>query len=175
MFDYHTNLRYNNPGEVELPLTWIIPPITRPPAPYYVITVSPPGYHPIALWGVSTPLWWSIWIAVPIAYLFVKKAALRPGSVENPNPESVYLGWVGLTFAAYAVAAYILHRWTYSFYFMQASVLMAALTPLIFVRAGVGGWLKILLLAQTVWFLLFIPVKPLWLAEMLNSLGLDIR
>jgi len=175
MWDYHSNLRYSNPAEVELPLTWIIPPVTRNPAPYFVVTVNPPGYHPIAFWGVPTPLWWSVWIMVPIAYLFVKKAGSRPGSVENPNPESLYLGWVGLTFAVYALAAYALHRWTYSFYFMQASIVMAALTPLILARTGVRGGLKMLLLAQAAWFLIFIPVKPLWLAELLNFLGLEIR
>jgi predicted membrane-bound dolichyl-phosphate-mannose-protein mannosyltransferase len=175
MFDYHSNLRYNNPAEVELPLTWILPPVTRHPAPYFVVTVNPPGYHPVALWGVSTPLWWSIWFVFPLTYLLVKRAASRPGSVENPNPESIYLAWVGLTIAAYGILAYLLRRWTYSFYFMQASVLMAALTPLILMRAGMDRWIKVLLIAQAFWFLLFIPVKPLWLSELLNYLGLDIR
>jgi len=31
-----------------------------PPTPYYVVTVNPPGYHPVAFGGVSTPLWWSV-------------------------------------------------------------------------------------------------------------------
>jgi hypothetical protein len=41
MLDYHSNLRYFDPRQVELPLSWIIPPISRGPAPYFVVTVEP--------------------------------------------------------------------------------------------------------------------------------------
>jgi hypothetical protein len=51
MLDYHSNLRYFDPRQVELPLSWIIPPISRGPAPYFVVTVEPIKVHTVAFWG----------------------------------------------------------------------------------------------------------------------------
>ena len=167
MLRYHSGLRYDEPWRVELPLSWIIPPITRTPAPYFVETVSPPGYHPTAFWGVSSPLWWSVWLAIPLAY-----GSLKRSWMSNPSPEAIALGWFGLNFAAFAYLAYIAKRWTYSFYFLQISPILAAMIPVILERRGLGIVLNVMVAAQVLWFIMFFPSKPEWLIQLLGSLGL---
>ncbi len=167
MLSYHTNLRYFEPWKVELPLSWIIPPITRQPAPYFVNTVSPPGYHPVAFWGVSSPLWWSIWLIAPIAYGVIKSS-----KIHNPSPEAISLGWFAVNFGAFAFLAYVAKRWTYSFYFLQVSPILAATLPLIFDKHLPPIAFKVFLAAQILWFIMFYPAKPEWLIQLLGSLGL---
>jgi len=55
MFDYHTKFVYYNPLEVELPLSWIIPPISRMPS-LFAVYANPIGLRPVAFWGTSSPL-----------------------------------------------------------------------------------------------------------------------
>jgi 4-amino-4-deoxy-L-arabinose transferase-like glycosyltransferase len=167
MLSYHTGLRYFDPWRVELPLSWIIPPITRQPAPYFVNTVSPPGYHPVAFWGVSSPLWWSVWLVAPIAYSLIKSS-----KIHNPSPEAISLGWFAVNFGAFAFLAYVAKRWTYSFYFLQVSPILAATLPLIFDKHLPPIAFRIFLAAQILWFIMFYPVKPEWLIQLLGSLGL---
>jgi hypothetical protein len=68
--------------------------------------------------------------------------------------------------------SYILKRWVYSFYFLQVSLIMAALLPAVLKSEKHDILLSILLAAQIIWFIMFLPVKPLWLIETLTSLGL---
>ncbi|MEM2233554.1 MAG: glycosyltransferase family 39 protein [Nitrososphaerota archaeon] len=167
MLSYHSNLKYDNPLHVELPLSWIIPPITRQPSPYYVEVVSPPGYHPKAFWGVSSPLWWSVWLLIPIAYSVVKRER-----VHNPSPEVFALSWFAVNFGAFALLAYALKRWTYLFYFLQVSPVIAASLPAVLERNGLGRITVPLLALQLLWFVMFFPLKPDWLLGLLASLGL---
>ncbi|MEM2034103.1 MAG: glycosyltransferase family 39 protein, partial [Candidatus Caldarchaeum sp.] len=167
ILSYHTNLRYFDPWRVELPLSWIIPPITRQPAPYLVNTVSPPGYHPLAFWGVSSPLWWSVWLTIPLAYSLIKSS-----KIHNPSPEAISLGWFAVNFGAFSFLAYVAKRWTYSFYFLQVSPILAATLPLIFDKHLPPIVFRIFLAVQILWFIMFYPVKPEWLIQLLGSLGL---
>ncbi|MEM4574305.1 MAG: glycosyltransferase family 39 protein [Candidatus Caldarchaeum sp.] len=167
MLSYHTKLSYNEPWKVELPLSWIIPPISRMPSPYFVSTVTPPGYHPVAFWGVSSPLWWSVWLMVPLAYQLIKSTR-----IHNPSPEAVALGWFGVNFGAFAVLAYLFKRWTYSFYFLQISPILAATIPYLFDRHLPKTAYKLFLAFQILWFIMFFPSKPDWLIHLLGSLGL---
>jgi len=167
MLNYHTGLRYFDPWRVELPLSWIIPPITRMPSPYYVETVSPPGYHPTAFWGVSSPLWWSIWVVVPIAY-----AVLKSSKTHNPSPEAIALTWFTVNFGAFALLAYVAKRWTYSFYFLQISPILAATLPVFFDKHLPPTLFKVFLAAQILWFIMFYPSKPDWFIQLLGGLGL---
>lgn len=68
--------------------------------------------------------------------------------------------------------AYIMRRWVYSFYFLQVTPVMAALLPLILRDEEYDTALSVLLAGQLVWFLMFLPFKPLWLIEGLSMLGL---
>ena len=166
MLEYHTSLPYHDPARVELPLSWIIPPITRPPSPYHVTAAD--SIRITEFWGVSSPLWWSIWLLIPIAYLYVRDN--RP--VKRPCPELDLLSWFAATFGAFLVIAHAFMRWVYLFYFLQISTVMAALIPAIFSRNGHELTLKTLLAAQLLWMLIFLPSKPIWLAEALKSVGL---
>jgi hypothetical protein len=172
MLDYHSNLRYFEPRQVELPLSWIIPPISRGPAPYFVVTVEPIKVHTVAFWGVSSPLWWSIWLLIPLAYYRVKRYIATKESVENPDPHTALLAWSATSMGLFVFLAYILKRWVYSFYFLQVSLIMAALLPEVLKSEKHDTLLSILLVAQIIWFLMFLPVKPLWLIEALTGLGL---
>jgi hypothetical protein len=172
MLDYHSNLRYFDPRQVELPLSWIIPPISRGPAPYFVVTVEPIKVHTIAFWGVSSPLWWSIWLLVPLAYYRLKRYIATKEHVENPDPHTTLLAWTATNMGIFALMNYILKRWVYSFYFLQVSLIMAALLPAVLKLEKHDTLLSILLVAQIIWFLMFLPVKPLWLIETLTALGL---
>jgi predicted membrane-bound dolichyl-phosphate-mannose-protein mannosyltransferase len=172
MLDYHSNLKYFDPRQVELPLSWIIPPISRGPAPYFVVTVEPIKVHTVAFWGVSSPLWWSIWLLIPLAYYRVKRYITMKERVENPDPHTALLAWSATSMGLFAFLAYILKRWVYSFYFLQVSLIMAALLPAVLKSEKHDTLLSILLVAQIIWFLMFLPVKPLWLIETLTGLGL---
>jgi hypothetical protein len=172
MLDYHSNLRYFEPRQVELPLSWIIPPISRGPAPYFVVTVEPIKVHTVAFWGVSSPLWWSIWLLIPLAYYRVKRYIATKESVENPDPHTALLAWSATSMGLFVFLAYILKRWVYSFYFLQVSLIMAALLPAVLKSEKHDTLLSVLLAAQIIWFLMFLPVKPLWLIETLTGLGL---
>jgi hypothetical protein len=172
MLDYHSNLRYFDPRQVELPLSWIIPPISRGPAPYFVVTVEPIKVHTVAFWGVSSPLWWSIWLLVPLAYYRFKRYIATKEHVENPDPHTMLLAWTTANIGLFAFMSYILKRWVYSFYFLQVSLIMAALLPAVLKSEKHDMLLSVLLAAQIVWFIMFLPVKPLWLIETLTSLGL---
>ncbi len=172
MLDYHSNLRYTDVTKIEPPLSWIIPPISRQPAPYYVITVEPLGWHPLAFWGVSSPLWWSVWLAIPLAYSDIKRSFESRKAIDNPNPHVTLLSWIAVNMGLFAFLAYILKRFVYLFYFLQISPVIAAFLPSVMQHSKYDLALKVLLIGQIIWFLMFLPVKPFWLIESLNILGL---
>ncbi|MEM1557887.1 MAG: phospholipid carrier-dependent glycosyltransferase [Thermoproteota archaeon] len=168
IFRYHSSLVFQDPTIVEMPLSWIIPPITRHPSAYYVVTVTPPGWHPQAFWGVSSPLWWSIWIIVPLAYVFLKDNR----NVKNPCPEILLLGWIIATYGSFILLGYIYHRWMYLFYFLQISLIMASIAPILLEKNGYRLLLKVLMALQALWFIMWFPVKPDWLLDIMLNLGL---
>jgi len=168
MFTYHTKLTYYDPLAVELPLSWVIPPISREPAPYAVYAPSPTSLRPIAFWGASSPLWWSVWMILPLAYLAIRGE--RP--LRNPNPELILLAWFAVTYGSFIYLAYVARRWVYSFYFLQVAIALAATAPVILERRGYGLLMGVLLASQIFWFLLWFPVKPDWLLQLLSNLGL---
>ena len=172
MFDYHSNLRYFDPRQVELPLSWIIPPISRGPSPYFVVTIEPIGTHPVALWGVSSPLWWSMWLLVPLTYFRVRRYVAQREAVENPDPHAALLSWSAVSMLAFAFLAYVLKRWVYSFYFLQVSLILAIFLPAVLKSEKHDILLSVLLAAQLAWFVIFLPVKPTWLIDFLIGLGL---
>jgi len=167
MFDYHTRLVYHNPLEVELPLSWIIPPISRMPSPFAVYA-SPAGWRPIAFWGTSSPLWWSVWLILPLSYLVMRDN--RP--LHNPSPELILTAWFAITYGSFLYLGYIARRWVYIFYFLQIAIVLAPIVPIMLEERGYGLLLTVLLAFQILWFILWFPVKPDWLLELMGSLGL---
>ena len=172
MLDYHSGLRYVDPRAVELPLSWIIPPISRGPSPYFVVTVEPFRIHPVALWGVSSPLWWSMWLLVPLTYFRVRRYVAHREAVENPDPHAALLSWSAANMLVFAFLAYILKRLVYSFYFLQVSLILAIFLPAVLKSEKHDTLLSVLLAAQLAWFVIFLPVKPTWLIDFLIGLGL---
>jgi len=167
MFDYHTHLVYHNPLEVELPLSWIIPPISRMPSPFAVYT-NPLGLRPVAFWGTSSPLWWSIWLILPLSYLIMRDD--KP--LHNPSPELILTAWFAVTYGSFLYLGYIAHRWVYIFYFLQIAIVLAPIVPIILEKRGYDLLLAVLLAFQLFWFILWFPVKPDWFLELMSSLGL---
>ncbi len=165
---YHSGLVFQDASRVELPLSWILPPITRQPPAYYVVTVTPPGWHPVAFWGVSSPLWWSIWMLIPLTYIFLKNN--RP--IPNPSLEAVFLAYFTVTYGSFLILGYIYHRWIYLFYFLQVSFLIAVALPYMLSKSGYDLILKVTLALQILWFIMWFPVKPEWLLDLMLSLGL---
>jgi hypothetical protein len=68
--------------------------------------------------------------------------------------------------------AYAYHRWVYSFYFLQVSIPMAIALPAMLERNGMGLLLKVMLALQALWLIMWFPVKPDWLLDVLLNLGL---
>lgn len=159
MLDYHAGLKYTDPSEVDMPFSWINPISPFKPAPYYVETVKSDSavYHPVAYWGIYSPLWWSIWILVPI-YLY--KLVLNIKRNQTIFNEVLILSWVAITYLPYFPIAHILERWVFPFYF-YATVPALAIGLCRFKEWG--DWTRMLLVAtmsaQLVWFFIWFPVK----------------
>ncbi|PUA32001.1 MAG: hypothetical protein B9J98_05000 [Candidatus Terraquivivens tikiterensis] len=159
MLSYHSALRYTDPSEVAMPLSWINPISPFKPAPYYVETVRLDSavYHPVSYWGIYSPLWWSTWLLVPV-YAYRLFLNLKRG--QPIFGETLLLSWMASTYLPYFPVAHILKRWVFPFYFY-------ATVPALAIGLGRfkewGGWMTTLLTAivsaQLVWFLIWFPVK----------------
>ena len=82
------------------------------------------------------------------------------------------MAWTLVTYGSFMALAYIYHRWVYSFYFLQVSILMAVALPAILEKNGLRLILKIILALQILWFMMWFPVKPDWLLDIMLNLGL---
>ncbi|MEM2342362.1 MAG: glycosyltransferase family 39 protein [Candidatus Bathyarchaeia archaeon] len=173
ILNYHSTLKYQSLEEVIHPLRWINPLDPFPPIPYYVITkreIIGGGifreYHPIAYYGIYSPLWWSIWIIVPLTIKeIIRKDRNAPGLFS--------LTWTAANFLPYVIFAYGLQRWVYPFYFYTTlpglyTGLSSHLTPSKKFRI----LLIILILTQIIWFIIWFPVKPKTLIDLLSLLNL---
>ncbi len=159
MLNYHTILKYTDPSNVDMPLSWINPINPFRPAPYYVETVRSDSavYHPVAYWGIYSPLWWSIWFLVPI---YIYKLVINIKRGQATFSEVLILGWAMFTYLPYFPIAHILERWVFPFYFYAT---VPALAMGVSRLKEWGDWTTILLTAimsaQLVWFFIWFPVK----------------
>ncbi|MEM1791637.1 MAG: phospholipid carrier-dependent glycosyltransferase [Nitrososphaerota archaeon] len=159
MLNYHSTLKYTNSSNVDMPLSWINPISPFKPAPYYVETVKSDSavYHPIAYWGIYSPLWWSIWPLVPV---YIYKLVLNIKMRQPVFSEVLILSWVAFTYLPYFPIARILERWVFSFYFYTT---VPALAIGISRFNEWGDWMATVLIAiisaQLVWFFIWFPVK----------------
>jgi len=179
MFNYYSSLRYDNPDDVILPLQWVSPLNRFSPVPYHVISVreiSGSGilreYHPIAYYGVYTPLWWSIWI---VTALSLAETVRKAGDPEHQGAGLFVLSWIAASFLPNVVFAYLMKRWVYPFYFY---------TTLPGIYLGLCYYLTHPKVSRTLlpfsvgiqlfWFLLWFPVKPKILIDFLSLLGFSV-
>ena len=176
MNNYHNSLRYQNPLEVILPLQWINPFNPFSPVPYYVTYVteflngSIQKYHPIAYYGLYTPLWWSIWILVPIAFAGTIRKARKN---EKQRIDLFTLVWIAANYVPYIFLGYLIQRWVYPFYFYMVLPGLYACLAYYLTRSKLTKILLVLLACiQIVWFFIWFPVKPKVVTDLLLSLGL---
>jgi hypothetical protein len=102
-------------------LDWINPLNPFSPAEYHVTTVremSSGGvlreYHPVAYYGSYSPLWWSVWLVVPMGLIEIVR---NFSEVEEQGIGLFTFSWVAASFLPYVLLAHVLKRWVYPFYF----------------------------------------------------------
>ena len=173
ILDYHSSLTFSENDVVDLPLSWTNPLLQFPRRSYYVIGVSVDSlknYHPIAYYGMQTPLWWMTWAVFGFSVYLVYEELKRN---SFPRLEIFILCWFFSNYLIYFPLAYILHRWVYPFYFYTTVPLIAiGFSKLLEGERSSEIILYLVLAAQICWFLYFFPVKPLWFINFLLWIGL---
>ena len=167
MLDYHSSLTFSEEDLVYMPLTWTNPLYQFPRIPYFVISVEVDGekYHPVAYYGMQTPLWWMTWLVVAFA-LYSSYLRLKEGGF--PRLELFILCWFSFNYLVYFPFAHLLHRWVYPFYFYMTVPVIALGLPKILEGDRISeAVLYALLIAQVAWFFLYFPVKPQWFIDFL--------
>ncbi|MEM1976875.1 MAG: glycosyltransferase family 39 protein [Nitrososphaerota archaeon] len=173
MLYYHSILKFSEGDAVDMPLSWTNPISPFPRALYFVATAqvdSLKTYHPIAYYGVQTPLWWMTWVVFIFA---IYLAYLRSRAGEFPGLELFTLFWLLMNYLIYFPLAHILHRWVYSFYFYNSVPAIAiAISKMLEGEKFSELVLYLLLISQLCYFFYFFPVKPQWYIDFLLWLGL---
>lgn len=174
ILSYHSSLVFSEGDVVNMPLTWTNPFDQFPKIPYFVVSVKVNGkeYHPIAYYGMQTPLWWTTW-AVAAFCVYHAYLELRRGLF--PRTELFVLCWFMFSYLVYFPLAHLLRRWVYPFYFCMTVPLIAVGLPKILEGDKFSeGILYGLLIVQALWFLIYFPVKPMWLIDFLSLFGAPV-
>ncbi|MEM1769470.1 MAG: glycosyltransferase family 39 protein [Nitrososphaerota archaeon] len=172
ILNYHTILTFKEGDTVHMPLSWTNPFLQYPRESYYVVTVTENGktYHPVAYYSMQTPLWWMTWLIV--AFMLY----LSYINLENrvfPEIEIFTLSWISFTYFIYFPLAYLMHRWVYPFYFYQTVPIIAVGITYILSEDKFSKLILYVLTAlQIAWFIVWFPVKPQWLIDLLLLLNL---
>ncbi len=172
ILNYHSILTFKEGDRVHMPITWANPLMPFPREAYFVVTVTVDGkeYHPVAYYGMQTPLWWMTWLvfafSIYSSYILLKKKIF-------PENEILILSWISLTYLIYFPLAYIFHRWVYPFYFYSTVPIIAiGLSYILSEDRFSKTILYFMTLVQVGWFIVFFPVKPQWLIDFLLAVGL---
>ncbi|MCX8187838.1 MAG: glycosyltransferase family 39 protein [Nitrososphaeria archaeon] len=161
MLSYHGEMLGPNPEEGAPPLSWTNPISQFPRQPLYVIPDNTIMYY-----CLQTPLWWMTWVTIAFS-LYLLIAALRRGEV--PRAELLILSWFSFTYLIYFPIALL--RPVYPFYFYMAVPAIAIGFSHMMRGDRLSEAIRYGLLAfQILWFIIFFPVKPQWLASMLHGL-----
>ena len=176
MYNYHRDLTYGNSNSVILPLEWINPFNPFPPIAFHIVTVTEVvnrltrTYHPIAYYGIYTPLWWSIWVIMPVSLAETVYRVRKNGKHEV----SVFsFPWIVTNYFTYVVLGYLMQRWVYPFYFyMTLPGLYIAMSDYLTRSRCLRIILAVLICVQLFWFFVWFPVKPKIVTDLLLSLGL---
>ncbi len=175
ILSYHSSLTFSENDEVYLPLSWTNPLFPFPKRAYYVVSVTvdhQETYHPIAYYGMQTPLWWMTWVVVVFSF-YLAYTELREG--DFPRLELFILCWFALNYLTFFPLAYVLHRWVYPFYFyMTVPVIAIGLPEILRGDRFSEGVLYGLLIIQIAWFFVYFPVKPQWFIDFLLRVGAPV-
>ena len=163
MLRYHGEMLGPNPEEGAPPLSWTNPLFQFPKQAYYVT-----GDKTIAYYGLQTPLWWMTWVVTGYS-LYILIAGLK--GRKTPLTELLILSWFSFTYLVYFLI--VLLRPVYPFYF-YITVPAIAIGFSKMLRGDKVSELILysILAAQILWFIIYFPVKPLWLATKLQEVGL---
>lgn len=159
MLDYHSKLKYKDPSEVDLPFSWINPVQPFKPASYYVVSITKDSttVHPISYLGIFSPIWFSIWVIVPLYIFCTVKDLVRS---EFKIFEITILGWIFITYIPYFLMAYILNRYVFPFYFYST---IPALSIGVAKLIEENDWKMLIpivfITSQVMWFFIYFPVK----------------
>ena len=169
---YHSSLTFSEGDVVDMPLSWTNPIFQFPRRSYYVVGVNvdhAKSYHPIAYYGMQTPLWWMTWAVFGFSAYFAHE---KLKGESFPKLEIFMLSWFFSNYLIYFPLAYILHRWVYPFYFYTTvPVIAISFSSMLQGDRISEAVLYIILAAQICWFLGFFPVKPLWFIDFLLWIG----
>lgn len=172
ILNYHSILTFREGDTVHMPITWANPIMPYPREAYFVVTVTVDGkeYHPVAYYGMQTPLWWMTWLVFAFSAYSSYNLLKRKTFPEN---DILILSWISLTYLIYFPLAYIFHRWVYPFYFYSTVPIIAVGLSY---TLGEDRFSKAILFFMTFmqigWFTIFFPVKPQWLIDFLLAAGL---
>jgi len=174
MLNYHSSLSFKEGDNVYLPLSWSNPIKPYPKMPYFVVTVTVDGkeYHPVAYYGMQTPLCWVTWLVMGVvaymAYLCLKERRF-------PKVEAFILTWFAATYLIYFPIAYVLRRWVYPFYFYSTLPIIAVALPHVLEEDRFSELIMYIFIAsQIAWFVVWFPVKPQWLIDFLLAIGAPV-
>jgi len=166
---------------IDLPLRWTIPINTFAPAPYYVteVTIDGYSYKPIAYYGIYSPIWWLTWIIIIMTAPTAVRTLLLVFSKNYQNIDEKSLleffvfMWICFNYFVYFPVAYLLHRWVYTFYFIQTVPAIALALPHSLWEDRVGRLILIMVIGIQLWWLfMWFPVKSELHVSILKSLGL---
>ena len=173
MLRYHGSLlTYKSGEEISFPLSWTNPVYQFPRRVYAMVYVTVNGkqYPIIAYYGMQTPLWWMTWVVVGFS-AYSLASELRRGGLSASD--LLILSWFAFSYLIYFPIAHLLRRYVYPFYFyMTVPAIAIGLSRTLRGEPFTDLILYLLLGIQLAWFILFFPVKPLWLAMKLVDLGL---
>jgi 4-amino-4-deoxy-L-arabinose transferase-like glycosyltransferase len=185
MLNYHSNLKYDcriyempfrcyviepdgRRTAVDLPLSWVTPFAPFEPAGYLVVVASSGdrSWHPIAYWGVYSPMWWTTFVV--LAFAAYQVLTTRGGDRLSAFTTS----WILVGYGAYFIIAYVLSRWVYTFHFVPTIPALAIGLPVILSGSRANRLVLYALTAlQIGWFFTYFPVKSdvhIRILELLN-------
>lgn len=172
MLNYHTILTFKEGDIVHMPFTWANPIMPFPREFYFVVTVAVDGkeYHPVAYYGMQSPLWWMTWLIFAFS-VYSSITSLKKSTF--PDNEMLILSWISLTYLIFFPLAYILHRWVYPFYFYSTVPILAIGLPYILSEDRFSKTILFFMTGMQVgWFIVWFPVKPQWLIDFLLAVSL---
>lgn len=172
ILNYHAILTFKEGDVVHMPITWASPIVSFPREAYFVVTVTVDGreYHPIAYYGMQSPLWLMTWPLLAFA-TYSSISSLKRKTF--PDNEVLTISWISMTYLTFFPLAYILHRWVYPFYFYSTVPMLAVGLTCIFGEDKLSKIILFVICAlQIGWFIVWFPVKPQWLIDFLLSVGL---
>jgi len=170
MLRYHGEMLGPNPEEGAPPLSWTNPLFQFPRRSYYVVAVSVDNlktYHPIAYYGLQTPLWWMTWVVIGYS-LYILIMELRRGRI--PLTELLILSWISFTYLIYFLIALL--RPVYPFYFYMTVPAIAIEFSKMLRGDRISELVLYFILAvQILYFIIYFPVKAQWFIDLLLLLG----